>query len=213
MKYNRLSKINRSFISSYERNLWVALPNFQRLQERLNLPDIVTTDALHIYIKAVKERLTLGRSIDMLLLASIYISLRIHNIPKSIEELIPLSYTTKRHVVRAYRILVMEILPKLKFHLSRIGPIPYVNKFGEELQISIEIRNHAIELLKGAEKKGLLNDGKDPKGLAAAALYLAGKIRKKIRTQTEIAIISHVSEVTLRMRTRELIKYNHILNI
>ena len=35
-KFNRLAKIHRSLTTSYERNLWIALPNLQRLQKRLS---------------------------------------------------------------------------------------------------------------------------------------------------------------------------------
>jgi hypothetical protein len=39
LKYSRLAKIHRSLTTSYERNLWVALPNLDRFQEQLGLPD------------------------------------------------------------------------------------------------------------------------------------------------------------------------------
>ena len=39
--------------------------------------------------------------------------------------------------------------------------------------------------------------GKDPKGLAAAALYMAAKSTPERKTQTQIADIARVTEVTL----------------
>ena len=86
-KFNRLAKIHRSLTTSYERNLWIALPNLQRLQKRLAIPDTVAEDALRIYTRAVKKKLTMGRSIDTLLSASIFCALRVHGIPRTIEEI------------------------------------------------------------------------------------------------------------------------------
>ncbi|MEJ2248240.1 MAG: hypothetical protein P8Y97_01115 [Candidatus Lokiarchaeota archaeon] len=85
-KFNRLSKIHRSLTTSYERNLWIALPNLHRLQKKLGISDTIAEDALRIYTQTVKKKLTMGRSIDGLLSASIYCAIRIHALPRTIEE-------------------------------------------------------------------------------------------------------------------------------
>jgi len=46
--------------------------------------------------------------------------------------------------------------------------------------------------------------GKDPKGLAAAALYIAAKPTAERKTQTEISEIARVTEVTLRTRAKQI---------
>ena len=48
--------------------------------------------------------------------------------------------------------------------------------------------------------------GKNPNGLAAAAVYLACKEKKIKRTQKEIAVLSSITELILRQRKDELKK-------
>ena len=62
--FRKLGKINKSIFSSFERNLYTAIPIFDRVQERLSIPDNIRKDAMRIYTYAVKENMTLGRSIE-----------------------------------------------------------------------------------------------------------------------------------------------------
>ncbi|MCF2141580.1 MAG: hypothetical protein K9W44_16115 [Candidatus Lokiarchaeota archaeon] len=207
VKYSRLGKIHRSLTSSYERNLWIALPNFQRLQEKLGLPEMVIQDAIKIYQNAVKEKLTMGRSIDILLAASIFVSLKIHGIPRVVEEIIKVVDVNKKNVVKCYRLLIIKILPKMNIRVSNLDPVRYIEKFGEDLELPMRIRQDAMRLVRRAKKNGLLIEGKDPKGIAAAAIYISSHLHKNPRTQTDIAKLSHITEVTLRVRCRDLQKY------
>lgn len=99
-KFNRLAKIHRSLTTSYERNLWIALPNLQRLQKRLGIPDAVAEDALRIYTQTVKKKLTMGRSIDTLLSASIFAALRVHGIPRTAEEITKIAQIPKKRSLK-----------------------------------------------------------------------------------------------------------------
>jgi transcription initiation factor TFIIB len=207
MKFNRLGKIQRSLTSSFERNLWIALPNFQRIQERLGIPETVVKDAIRIYQLAVKEKLTMGRSIDILMAASIFASFKIHSIPRVVEEILTSVDTPKKSVVKCYRLLLMRILPQLKVRINNMDAMRYTEKFGEELKLPMPIRQNAISLIKKAKSKGLLVEGKDPKGLAAAAIYISATMNNLHKTQNEIAQLAHVTEVTLRMRYRDLQRY------
>ena len=112
-KFKRLAKIHRSLTTKYERNLWIALPNLQRLQKRLGIPDAVAEDALRIYTQIVKKKLTMGRSIDTLLSASIFTSLRVHGIPRTAEEISRVAQIPIKKVIESYRLILMEVLPKL----------------------------------------------------------------------------------------------------
>ncbi|TFH30902.1 MAG: hypothetical protein E4G98_01180 [Promethearchaeota archaeon] len=206
-KFSRLGKIHRSLTSSYERNLWIALPNFQRLQEKIGLPGPVVKDAIRIYQNAVKERLTMGRSIDILMASSIFVSLKIHGIPRVVEEIVKVMDVNKKNVIKCYRLLQMRILPQMGIKVNHLGPVRYIEKFGEDLKLPMQVRQDAVRLVRKAKNRGLMSEGKDPKGLAAAAIYITCHLHKYPRTQNEIAKLSHVTEVTLRVRCRDLQKY------
>ncbi len=212
-KFNRLAKIHRSLTTSYERNLWIALPNLQRLQKRLSIPDQVAEDALRIYTQTVKKKLTMGRSIDTLLSASIFCALRVHGIPRTIEEIIKVAQIPKKKVIKSYRLILMEILPNLNLKVKQFTAERYVDKFQDELKLSMQVRNIAVKLLKTAQEKGFNTAGKDPKGVACGALYIASKICNETRTQKEISKLGKITEVTLRMRVKDLSKYINMISL
>jgi transcription initiation factor TFIIB len=63
----------------------------------------------------------------------------------------------------------------------------------------------AVEFLRHA-KQIRVTLGKDPEGLAAAALYLAAILVGERRTQREIACVTSVTEVPVRNRYKELVR-------
>jgi transcription initiation factor TFIIB len=207
-KFNRLSKIHRSLTTSYERNLWIALPNLHRLQKKLGISDPIAEDALRIYTQTVKKKLTMGRSIDGLLSASIYCAIRIHALPRTIEEVEEASQVERKKMLKNYRLICTKIIPNMQgFKVKRITPEIYVDKFRNELNLSMNCRNKAIKLLNRTKKKGgMVFSGKDPKGFAAAVLYIASKICNEAKTQKEVAEVSNITEVTLRTRVKEIKK-------
>ncbi len=211
-KFNRLAKIHRSLTTSYERNLWIALPNLQRLQKRLGIPDPVAEDALRIYTQTVKKKLTMGRSIDTLLSASIFAALRVHGIPRTAEEITKVAQIPKKKVIKAYRLILMEVLPKLNMRVQHFTSERYVDKFNEELKLSMKCRNIAVKIIKKARESGFNSAGKDPKGIAAAAIYIGSKICNENRTQKEISKLARVTEVTLRMRVKDLQRYANMVD-
>ena len=67
----------------------------------------------------------------------------------------------------------------------------------------MQTQQAAIRVLKDARNKGVVA-GKDPMGLAAAALYVACVLESEKKTQKEIAEIANVTEVTVRNRYKGL---------
>ena len=97
----------------------------------------------------------------------------------------------------------MEVLPKLNLKVQHFQPDRYVDKFNDELKLSMQCRNIAVKLIETANENGFNSAGKDPKGIAAAAIYIGSKICNENRTQKEISKLARVTEVTLRMRVKD----------
>ncbi|MFW9899467.1 MAG: transcription initiation factor IIB, partial [Candidatus Thorarchaeota archaeon] len=55
-----------------------------------------------------------------------------------------------------------------------------------------------------ASQNGLKRTGKDPKGLAAACIYIASKDGAMRKTQSRVAEIAKITEVTLRSRAKQI---------
>ena len=184
----RLAKIQKSVTSTFERNLSIAQPKLLNMASILGLPHTVTEEALRIYSKAVKNKLTMGRSIDNLVAASIFIAIKTHGIPRTLDEVAASIQITKKSLSKAYRLIMQEFNIKLQ----PVSPVTFISKFASELGLSMKVQNRAKELLVITKKKINLI-GKDPKGLASASLYIAAKELNEPRSQVELSKIAHIS--------------------
>ncbi len=197
--YWRLAKIQKSVTSTFERNLSIAQPKLLNMASILSLPHSVTEEALNIYTDAVKKKLTMGRSIDNLVAASIFIAIKLHKIPRTIDEIAAANSIPKKSLSKAYSLIMRE----LKIRFEPASPKNFVAKFASELGLGMNVQNRALELLDATENSSDLI-GKDPKGLASAALYIAAKELKESKSQVDIAKVAHISEVTLRNRIKNI---------
>lgn len=204
-KYWRLSKIQRSVTTTFERNLSIAQPKLLNQASTLGIPRTVTEEALRLYKKAVRAKLTMGRSIDSLVAAAIYAAIKIHGLPRTLNELSKITQIPVKTIAKSYRLLaqyIEESVPKDPTDLKT----QYIVRFGQDLKLSPAVQKRAIELLEQAEKGGMTLTGKNPKGLASAALYIAAKELGEPRSQFEISKTSAISEVTLRNRAKQIKK-------
>ncbi|MFW9998708.1 MAG: transcription initiation factor IIB family protein [Candidatus Hodarchaeota archaeon] len=204
LKIKRLSKIQRSLTTGIERNLWEAEPKMSYLVSKLNIPDYVFKTAWTIYKSAAEKKLTMGRSIKGFIAASLYVAIRTYEIPRLLEEITDALFISRRTVIRSLGILFREILPDLNLKYKPITPEQLVFKFGNELKIPIKIQKKAVNLLRYSSNRGLSTNGKDPKGFAASAIYMAAKSTDHRKTQSQVSDTAKITEVTLRTRIKEI---------
>jgi transcription initiation factor TFIIB len=204
-KFSRLSKIQNSLISSRERNLWEAKPKLKMYSSKLNLPAYIVETAWRIYIEVAKKKLTMGRSIEGFVAASLYTAIRIHEFPVLLDYVSDAALIPKRTLFRSIGMIIREILPLLGLNYHPISAIKLVYLFGNQLDLPMGLQMKAVKLIKEITKNGT-DTGKDPKGLAAAVLYYVAKDTNYKKTQTEVAMVANITEVTMRSRLKD-IKY------
>lgn len=207
-KFKRLARINQHLVNAHERNLWIASQTFYRLKSLFTIPDYVATDAYKIYLIATKKKLAMGRGIEALTSASLYCALRMNNIPLFMEDLIKNTDISKKRFLSCFRMIYRLVLPELHYKLKPFNALDYLDKLREELHLSMKCRYVAINKLKKCEKNGIVLSGRDPKGIAAAILYISSKICDEFRTQKEICNLSNITEATLRARVKEIKQKN-----
>lgn len=188
--------------SAKDRNLCHAMNELDRQCSQLSIPRGIKEAAAIIYRKACRNRLIRGRRIDVMVGASIYAACRGRKIPRTMDEFSNFSRAGKGELSRCYRALVENL--RLKIPLA--SPADFISRFGTELSISGIAQCDAIKILDTANKYAI-TIGKDPVGLAAAAIYISSNAIGERHTQEEIAKIAHVTEVTLRNRYKELMAY------
>ncbi|MFH0850974.1 MAG: TFIIB-type zinc ribbon-containing protein [Candidatus Bathyarchaeota archaeon] len=191
---------NRSKVNETQtRNLSIAMGELDRMSSELHLPKSVKEQAALVYRRALKKDLIRGRSIDAFVAASVYAACRVLKVPRPLKVITAASTREHSEVAMTYRLLLKE----LKIRPPVDGPYKFVPSIASKLNVRQPTERLAVEILrKAAEKKGLT--GKDPRGLAAAALYMACQENNDRRVQRVIAEAAGTTEVTLRNRYRGL---------
>jgi transcription initiation factor TFIIB len=202
--FSRLSKIQNSLISSIERNFWEAKPKLKMLCSKLNIPEYISDSAWKIYSLVAKKKLTMGRSINGFIAGALYAAIRVHDFPRLLDEVCESSLTPRRTVHRSLAMIIREVLPELNLRYQPITAESLIFRFGNELELPMNIQKTAINMLKQASQNGLKRTGKDPKGLAAACIYIAAKDGDMRKTQSRVAEIAKITEVTLRSRAKQI---------
>ncbi len=188
--------------SSVDRNLAQAMSELDRLASQLGLTRSIKELAALLYRKLIIRRLARSRSIDAMVGAAIYAACRLRIAPRSLEEISRHSRVTKKKIGQHYRLLV----EKLGLRMPVSEPANYVPRFITQLGLPGKVQRRVLEILEEAKKQRSLITGRDPRGLAAAAIYIASILEDSRVTQRDIAMAAGVTEVTVRNRYKELVR-------
>jgi transcription initiation factor TFIIB len=188
--------------SSVDRNLAQAMSELDRLASQLGLTRSIKELAALLYRKLIIRRLARSRSIDAMVGAAIYAACRLRTAPRSLEEISRHSRVSKKKIGQHYRLLV----EKLGLRMPVSEPANYVPRFITQLGLPGKVQRRVLEILEDAKKQRSLITGRDPRGLAAAAIYIASILEDSRVTQRDIAMAAGVTEVTVRNRYKELVK-------
>ena len=189
--WNTRSQVN----SASDKNLRQALSEMDKLKDKLSLTDAVIEKAAYIYRKANEKKLVKGRSIHGLVESCIYAASRDTQTPRTLDDVADGINVRRKDVARCYRLIFREL--DLKIPVA--DPINGVARIASKAGLGEKTKRKAVMLLNKAKKIGMVA-GKDPMGLAAAALYLACIADGGNTTQRNISDASGVTEVTIRNR-------------
>jgi len=191
---------NRSQVHEpVDRNFRQAFSELDRLKTKLALSDAVIEKTAYIYRKALDKGLVRGRSIPGLIAASLYAACRNTETPRTLTDVANGINIKRKDIARCYRLLLRE----LDLKMPVVNPIKCVSRISSIAELSEKTKRKAVEILDQAAKIEL-SAGKDPMGLAAAALYLSCVINGENKTQKDIAVAAGVTEVTIRNRYKGL---------
>ena len=208
---NRLKKWNkRASADAKERGVRTGLTEIKRIGSSLGLSETVHETAAMIFRQACQRDLLLGRAIETVAAASVYIASRRCDMPRTPEEFYPVCQTAE-HLTeeekqnrfnRTYKYLIRE----LNLGVSPADPAKYINRFVDNLPIenSERLNQKAKEVISTAGPG--IRSGTAPSSISAAAIYAASLIIGERVTQKEIAEATNTTEVTIRQYYGDLIK-------
>jgi transcription initiation factor TFIIB len=182
-----------------DRNLIQAFNELSKLKDKLAISDTVIERAAYIYRKVIENKLVRGRSISAMTASALYAACRDTETPRTLNDVAEASNIKRKEIARCYRLLYRE----LDLKMPVVDPIHCVARISSRLEITEKTKRYAVKVLKTSQEHEE-SAGKDPMGLAAAALYLSCVKNGEEMTQRDIAEASNVTEVTIRNRSKSL---------
>ncbi len=182
-----------------DRNFRQAFSELDRLKDKLAVGDSVIEKAAYIYRNALEKGLVRGRSISALIASALYAACRDTETPRTLKDIAKASNIKRKDIARCYRLLLRELGLKMPV----VNPIQCIARIASKAGLSEKTKREATKILKTAEELKI-SSGKDPMGLAAAALYVACVTNGESKTQRDVAEAAGVTEVTIRNRYKGL---------
>jgi len=190
-----------------DRNFRQAFSELGRLKDKLTISNSVLEKSAYIYRKALQKGLVRGRSISALIAASLYAACRDTETPRTLNDVAQAANLKRKDIARCYRLLHRQ----LDLKMPVVNSVQCISRVASKIGISEKTRRSASIVLKEAHENHS-SAGKDPMGLAAAALYLSCVKNGEDITQRDIAEAANVTEVTIRNRYKSL-RTDHSISV
>jgi len=198
----RLQKTNqRNRGSNIERNLRKAFDTMSIICATIGINDNAKNRSAIIYRKAVESKLSRGRPMDALICACLFTGCKENESPKPLESFG--RFGDDRQIKNCIALLVDQMKKKI----IASAPKDFVEEIAEKGCITISARSKSYKILEKLSDIGM-PASRDPRGLAAAALYIgckaSGSRSDRTQTQRDLAVYAGLTEVTVRNRIRDI---------
>ncbi len=193
---------SRSKNEPIDMNFRQAFSELYRLKDKLSLSDSVVEKAAYIYRKAFEKKMVRGRTISGMMGSALYAACREAGTPRTLKDIAETTNIKRKDIARCYRLLLRELSLKMPV----VDSVQNVARIASKIGISEKTKRCAIEILRKAEKNKI-SAGKNPMGLAAAALYAACVTNGENKTQRDVAEAANITEVTVRNRYKGLLEF------
>jgi transcription initiation factor TFIIB len=170
------------------------------ISSKLGLPESVVEETAYLFRKIAARKILAGRSTSAMLCATIYITCRITDTPRTLQDVVEAGNIKKKVLQRTYRFLAKE----LDLSPEAYSPSEFVTRIAKGLTLSEKTQRLAFKILDLCAKKQV-STSKNPMAMAASAVYLASTITGESVSQLKISKISGISAVTIRERRKEIV--------
>ena len=181
------------------RNMQKAFTLLEGLKSKLSLSDAVVEQTAYIYRKTLAKKIARGRSIPVILSASVYAACRFTNTPRTIQDIANTTNLRRTTIHRIYRLLVKD----LDLTLETYNPVSFITRITSQVGASEKTKRDAIKFLIKAEEL-MITSGKNPIAMAASVVYLAAIINNEKISQTKVSKAADISSVTIRNLCKKL---------
>jgi len=195
---------------------WQAMPHREKslydefqfitvMAKNSGIPRIFIDDAMAIHKDISEQKMFRGMNRDGIKAASIYISCRLNDCPRTSHEIAEIFKLDKTSATNGCSMAV-NILSNLERNGNSVNistndlcatkPSSFIERYCSRLQINSELTKLAVFIAKKIENSGIINDN-TPHSIAAGIIYFISQICNLSITKSNVKQICGVSEVTI----------------
>ena len=185
------------------------------MAQHSGIPKMIIDDAIRYHKKISEFDLTFrGDNRDGILAASIYISCRINNFPRTAKEIshifnLDVTSATKgcKNALSIINTIEKDMDNKEKTNFGTTKPTAFIERFCSKLNINNELTKVCQFIVIKIEKLNIMPEN-TPHSIAAGVIYFISQICKLNVSKKDIKNVSEISEVTINkvFKKMELIK-------
>lgn len=186
---------------------------FQKIISMANqsgIPKIIIDDAIRYHKKISEERTFRGLNRDGIISASIYISCRINNNPRTAKEIATIfnldnTSATKgcKNAVSIINQIETNMINEDKTQFCKTKPISFIERYCSRLNINKDLTKLCQFIAVCIEKKNLIPEN-TPHSIAAGIIYFITQTFNLNISKKDIHSISEISEVTINKCYKKL---------
>jgi transcription initiation factor TFIIB len=180
---------------------------FQRItimSQNAGMPKLIIDDAIRYHKKISEYELTFrGDNRDGILAASIYISCRINNYPRTAKEIATIFHLDVTSATKGCKNaqLIINNIEKDMIHTDKTSfgttkPEAFIERYCSKLSISNELTKLCQFISMQIEKKGLMPEN-TPHSIAAGVVFFIAQLCNLNISKKDIKNTSEISEVTI----------------
>lgn len=180
---------------------------FQRITimaQNAGIPKLIIDDAIRYHKKISEYELTFrGDNRDGILAASIYISCRINNYPRTAKEIATifhLDVTSATKGCKNAQLIINNLEKDMqnneKTSFCRTKPEAFIERYCSKLNINSELTKVSQFISMKIEKQGLMPEN-TPHSIAAGVVYFIAQICNLNISKRDVKNVSEISEVTI----------------
>ena len=185
-----------------QKNLITAANEIKRIAANLRLPDYVKDASMLLYKKYLKHNILNGRSISGMIAACIYYVCRVNKISRSLKEISNKTSQINENIKEVYS-CYKSLIKELNLKPPPPDPVSFVPRLIAELDLDQKAESPTIRVIRAFVSRAC-SAGRDPRGIAAGALYLVCKMINIRVSQKKIAKIAKITNITLCKRYKEI---------
>ena len=183
------------------------------MAQNAGIPKMIIDDAIRYHKKISEFELTFrGDNRDGILAASIYISCRINNFPRTAKEIanifhLDVTSATKgcKNALSIINNIEKDMDNKEKTNFGKTTPESFIERFCSKLNINNELTKLCQFISMKIEKANIMPEN-TPHSIAAGIVYFISQFCKLNISKRDVKLISEISEVTINKCYKKLEK-------